>query len=169
MRDLVTGLEGDIVDAQRDAPTRWERYRLRLVNAAEVFRHERELETIARVVAALICFVLSGAMADGQATATLVWDYDAPQAEVSSYVQTAAVDGALVTGAISCAPKTGAATQTTCSAPLAPLAPGKHAIEITATRNGSTATTRVTNFDPTNGPKTSTAPRYNLTFTLSLP
>lgn len=169
VRDLVTGQLGDVVDAQRDAPTRWERYRVRLANASEVFRHERELELAARIVASLICFVLYGAIAAGQASATLAWGFDGPPSEVTTFTQAASVDGVPVTGPIACVARPGDATKTDCSAPTAPLAPGKHTLTVAVTKNGSTATTNLTNFDPANGPKSATTPRYNVTITISLP
>jgi hypothetical protein len=169
VRDLASGLLGEVIAADRDVTSRWERYRVRLVDAREVFRSDRELELAPTIFVSLLLVLLFAAGAAAQSATAFAWDFDKPQTEVATYTQVALVDGAVLTGAITCGPKSGAPTQTSCSIPVPTLAAGKHTLEVNATKNGMTATTRLTNADPANGPASATSPRIIVTVTVTVP
>lgn len=169
VRDLVSGVDGAIVSANRDASTRWEVYGVKLDDARQVFRADRELEALARVSVALIFFFVAAVAANGQAVATLAFFFDEPIANMSAYTLAAFVDGVATTAPPTCVGRPGDPTKSDCTAPTAPIGPGKHTLRVSATKNGQTATTELTNFDPANGPKNASTPTYVLTVTIKLP
>jgi hypothetical protein len=169
VRDLASGQLGEVIAADRDATSRWERYRVRLVDAREVFRSDRELELAPTIFVSLLLVLLLASGAAAQTTAGFAWDLDSPQTEVATWVQTFILNGQAVTAPITCAPKPGAPTQTACSIPLPAPLTGKSTVEINATKSSTTASTRIVNFDPANVPKTATTPRYTITVVVNLP
>lgn len=118
---------------------------------------------------ALAAWLLAGAgAAEAQATVTFAWDYRAAPADVATYTQIVTVDGALVTAPITCGPRVGAPTETTCSVPIAALAPGAHTLSVTAQRGGASAESRFVGIDPSTGPKNAENPRVTVTVTITV-
>lgn len=117
------------------------------------------------LLAALLCATTVSA----QTTSVLVWDYDAPQADVATYTQAVAIDGAAQTGAPACTAHASNPQQTTCRLTITALAAGPHTISVTASRGGMTAETRVTGVNPANIPRNALNPRVNVTVVVTIP
>jgi hypothetical protein len=132
----------------------------------------REPWTLPRVlmlILGLALMLLSPTIAAAQTrVTTFAWDYDDTPAAVATYTQAVRVNDVAIVIPPTCVAKTVTPAVTTCSVPITANT-GSNTVSVAATKDGVTKTTIYSGIDLSRGPKEPSAPRINITVSITLP